>query len=64
MPWDDFDAAYDNDLDESRYWQWHEPETVMGRLRMCGLLVEAKVDGELLDRHPRQSAPAWPRVLG
>jgi Flp pilus assembly protein TadD len=48
MPWQDFDAAYDNDLDESRFWQWHEPKSSMGQLRLRGLLVEATVDGELL----------------
>ena len=63
MPWDDFDAAYDNDLDESRYWQWHEPETVMGRLRMCGLLVEAKVDGELLIAIPADLRPPLAQVF-
>ncbi len=48
MPWEDFDAAYGNDLEESPYWQWHEPETTMGRLRLRGLLVETTVAGELL----------------
>jgi tetratricopeptide (TPR) repeat protein len=47
MQWDAFDAQYGNDLDESRYWQWHEPETIMGRLRLHGLLVEATVDETL-----------------
>jgi tetratricopeptide (TPR) repeat protein len=48
MPWQGFDAAYGNDLDESRYWQWHEPRTTMGCLRRSGLLAEATVDGELI----------------
>jgi tetratricopeptide (TPR) repeat protein len=48
MPWQDFDADYGNDLEESVYWNWHEPETVMGRLRLRGLLAEATVDGGLL----------------
>jgi tetratricopeptide (TPR) repeat protein len=47
MVWEDFDARYGNDLDESRYWQWHTPETTMGQLRLRGLLVEATVDDEL-----------------
>jgi hypothetical protein len=47
MRWEDFDAAYGNDLEESRYWNFHVPETAMGRLRMRGLLVETTVDGEL-----------------
>jgi len=48
MAWGDFDARYDNDLEESPYWEWRTPETTMGRLRLRGLLVEAMVDGELL----------------
>jgi len=48
MAWRDFDARYDNDLDESPYWNWHTPKTTMGRLRLRGLLVEATVEGELL----------------
>jgi tetratricopeptide (TPR) repeat protein len=48
MAWQRFDEQYDNDLDESRHWQWHTPETTMGRLRLLGLLAEATVDDELL----------------
>lgn len=47
MPWGAFDARYGNDLEESRYWNWHTPETTMGQLRFHGLLVEATVDDEL-----------------
>jgi tetratricopeptide (TPR) repeat protein len=43
MPWSEFDTAYDNDLEESPYWNWHDPESVMGNLRARGLLVEATV---------------------
>jgi tetratricopeptide (TPR) repeat protein len=64
MPWQEFDAAYGNDLEESRYWQWHEPETIMGRLRMHGLLVEATVDGELLIAIPAELRPHLAQILG
>jgi len=47
MPWGAFDARYGNDLEETRYWQHHLPESIMGRLRLHGLLVEATVDGEV-----------------
>jgi len=47
MPWAEFDARYGNDLKESPYWNYHEPQTLMGRLRLYGLLVEATVEGEL-----------------
>jgi tetratricopeptide (TPR) repeat protein len=48
MSWAELDARYGNDLDESPYWNYHQPETVMGRLRLHGLLVEATVSGKLL----------------
>jgi Flp pilus assembly protein TadD len=64
MPWHDFDAEYGNDLDESRYWQWHEPKTAMGHLRLRGLLVEVTVDGELLVAVPLELRQALRSVLG
>lgn len=48
MAWQDFDARYGNDLDEASHWEYHQPKTVMGRLRLRGLLAEAIVDKELL----------------
>ena len=48
MSWADFDARYGNDVDESPYLNTRNPKTVMGRLRLRGLLVEATVGGELL----------------
>ncbi len=47
IPWETFDAAFGNDLDESPYWQYHLPNTTMGRLRERALLVETTVDGVL-----------------
>jgi len=44
IPWEAFDTRYGNDLEESRYWNWHTPETTMGQLRFHGLLVETTVD--------------------
>lgn len=63
MPWVEFQAAYDDDLEESPYWQYHEPETVMGRLRRAGLLVETTVAGELLVAVPDPLRPILRRVL-
>jgi tetratricopeptide (TPR) repeat protein len=48
MAWHAFDAQYGNDLEESQYWQYHEPKTTMGRLRLHGLMVETTVNGELM----------------
>jgi len=48
ISWEEFSHTYDNDLDESPYWQYHDPETLMGRLRSQGLIVEVTVDEQLL----------------
>ena len=47
MDWDAFNDAYGNDFTDSPYWEYHEPQTPMGRLRIRGLLVEAR-DGDRL----------------
>ena len=62
--WQDFDADYGNDLEESPYWNWHEPQTVMGRLRLRGLLVETTVDGELLVTVPQELRQPLGDILG
>ena len=64
MEWSSFDARYGNDLEESPYWQWHEPETTMGRLRRCGLLAETTVDGELLIVVPVELREPLRDILG
>jgi len=64
MPWQDFDAGYGNDTEESPYWQYHVPETTMGRLRERGLLVEATVDGELVVTVPSELRPVLEEMLG
>jgi tetratricopeptide (TPR) repeat protein len=63
MPWHDFDAQYGNDLEESQYWQYHEPKTTMGRLRLRGLLVETTVNDELLVAVPQDLRQVLERSL-
>lgn len=48
MAWEEFDRAFDNDLDDSPYWHFHEPQTIMGTLRSRGLLVETETAEGLL----------------
>jgi hypothetical protein len=48
LDWETFDRKFGNDLEESPYWQYHEPHSVMGHLRAHGLLVEVMVEGKLL----------------
>ena len=40
MPLEEFAEKHGDDLEESPYWNWHPPETVMGRLKARGLIVE------------------------
>lgn len=63
LPWEKFTARYGDDLDESPHWQWHEPETVMGRLRMLGLLSEGTVDDQLLVLVPSELRHLLPPLL-
>jgi len=37
-PWGEFTERFGDDMDESPYWQWHEPESLPGRLKRTGLL--------------------------
>ena len=61
MPW--AELRCEDDLDESSHWEYHEPETTMGRLRLRGLLVEATVDGELLITVPSELRPLLEKAL-
>ena len=63
MDWREFDAAYGNDVDESAYWEWHTPKTLMGRLRQRGLLVETTVEGALLVAVPADLRQALGKTL-
>jgi tetratricopeptide (TPR) repeat protein len=54
MPWAAFDARYDNDFDQGVEWNYPPPQTVMGQLRLHGLLVETTVDGEVLVAIPAE----------
>ncbi len=64
MPWHAFDERYDNDLEASRYWDFHVPESTMGRLRFHGLLVETTVDDELRIAVPDDLRGDLQHILG
>jgi tetratricopeptide (TPR) repeat protein len=40
VPYDEVSQKYGDDLEESYYWYYSEPETTIGRLRLHGLLFE------------------------
>ncbi len=63
MAWEDFTRRYGDDLDESPFWNYHEPETVMGRLRMLGLLSEGTVGDHLIVLVPYELRGLLPPLL-
>jgi hypothetical protein len=44
-PWKEFTQRFGDDMDESPYWQWHEPESLPGKLKRAGLLFAGTLDG-------------------
>ena len=40
----EFIENFGDDMDESPYWQYHDPESVPGRLKQAGLLFAGKLD--------------------
>jgi len=61
MSWETFDRAFGNDLEDSPYWNYHEPQTIMGTLRSRALLVEAETDKGLSLVIPVELRQAKPR---
>lgn len=44
--WQEFTEKYADDLEESPHWNYHEPESVMGRLRFTGLLAKGTLENK------------------
>jgi hypothetical protein len=62
-PWKEFTGRYGDDFDESPYWQYHEPESIPGRLRMAGLLAVGTLDGEYKVLIPEDLRPLLIQIL-
>jgi tetratricopeptide (TPR) repeat protein len=45
-PWSEFARKYGEDLYESTYWIYHEPESIPGRLRISGLFFTGTLEGQ------------------
>jgi tetratricopeptide (TPR) repeat protein len=48
VPYDEVSREYGDDLEESYYWYYREPETTIGRLRLHGLLFEGGHEDEVV----------------
>lgn len=59
MGWSAFAAAYDHDMEERPYLEYHarSRKTIMGRLRARGLLFEGTAAGQLIIAIPRELRP-------
>ncbi len=45
-PWKEFIEQFGDDMDESPWWNYHDPESIPGRLKCAGLLFVGKLDGQ------------------
>ena len=54
LSWQEFSNHFGDDMEESPYWQYHPPQTTMGRLRVRGLLIEGIVDERLIVTIPME----------
>ena len=57
MSWAEFAEKHGSDLDESIYWNWHPPKTIMGRLKARGLAVDGSFDGKEWILVPQELRP-------
>jgi len=44
--WNEFATKYGSDLDESPFWKYHEPQTVLGCLKRAALLFTGTMDDQ------------------
>lgn len=56
-PWKEFVKQFGDDREESIYWNYHEPESIPGRLRMSGLLYTGELKGEQVAFIPSDVRP-------
>ena len=45
-PWKEFIEQFGDDMDESPWWNYHDPESIPGRLKCAGLLFVGKLDDQ------------------
>lgn len=63
LSWDEFTARYGNDTEDSQNWYYREPATVMGRLRLYGLLSDGTVEGQRVVLVPNELRELLPPLL-
>lgn len=65
MDWSAFAAAYDDDMKERPYLEYHGQSriTVMGRLRVPALVFEGTIDGQVVLTIPLELRPVLAELL-
>jgi len=61
--WKDFTENYGSDADESPHWNYHEPKSVIGRLRQTGFLAMGTLNGEQVVFVPLEARSLMKSIL-
>jgi tetratricopeptide (TPR) repeat protein len=61
--WKEFVHKYGDDMDESTYWNYNEPESIPGRLKISGLLYTGMLDGQQVAFLPADVRPLLRTIL-
>jgi hypothetical protein len=64
LPYADATARFGAESDDSPYWEYHEPESTVGRLRVQGLLFAGELDGQIVLVVPDDLRAALREILG
>jgi tetratricopeptide (TPR) repeat protein len=62
-PWGEFTQRFGDDMDESSFWQWHEPESLPGRLKRTGLLHVGTLNGSQVAFIPADIRDRFAEIL-
>jgi len=62
-PWKEFVHKYGDEKEESMTWDYHEPESLPGRLRKTGLLYSGILDGQQVAFIPGDVCPLLRKLL-
>ena len=62
-PWAEFIEKFGDDMDESPYWKYHDPESIPGRLKRAGLLFVGKINEQEVAFIPADLHPTLKKFL-
>jgi len=62
-PWKEFVHKFGDDMDESTVWNYHEPESIPGRLKLSGLFYSGTLAGQQVAFIPADVRPLLRKLL-